>query len=143
LPERLMPFDPEHWLEAAAVCCIEIPEVDREALLRTALNRAYYAALLSFKHRIEAVQGPGAVPERRTHEAIYHAVGAAGYTFIDSYRTLRELRRKREAADYVLSGDPPIFREAHEAIQRSRWLIRTRIKALPDADFRRLDVRRT
>ena len=35
MPERLMPFDPEHWLEAAAVCCIEIPEVDREALLRT------------------------------------------------------------------------------------------------------------
>jgi hypothetical protein len=70
-----MPFDPERWLEAAGVCCIEIPEVDREALLRTALNRAYYAALLSFKYRVEAVQGAGAVPERRTHEAIYLAVG--------------------------------------------------------------------
>src|SRR5215218_6953358 len=81
-PRRLMPFDPERWLEAAAVCCIEIPEVDREALLRTALNRAYYAALLSFKHRIELVQGAGAVPERRTHEAIYHAVGAAGHAFM-------------------------------------------------------------
>ena len=138
-----MPFDPERWLEAAAVCCIEIPEVDREALLRTALNRAYYAALLSFKHRIEAVQGTGAVPERRTHEAIYLAVGTAGQTFMDAYRTLRELRRKREAADYVLSGEPPTFQDAHEAVQRSRWLIRSRIKALPDAEFRRLDVRRT
>jgi hypothetical protein len=138
-----MPFDPEHWLEAAAVCCIEIPEVDREALLRTALNRAYYAALLSFKSRIEAVQGRGAVPERRTHEAIYHAVGAAGYTFMDSYRVLRELRRRREAADYVLDRGSPAFREADDAVRQSRWLIRTRIKALPDAEFRRLDVRRT
>jgi hypothetical protein len=133
-----MPFDPERWLEAADVCCIEIPEVDREALLRTALNRAYYAALLSFKSRIEAVQGAGAVPEQRTHEAIYLAVGTAGYTFMDAYRTLRELRRKREAADYVLSGEPPTFHGAREAVRQSRWLIRTRIKTLPDAEFRRL-----
>ena len=138
-----MAFDPERWLEAATVCCIEIPAVDREALLRTALNRAYYAALLSFKARIEAVQGAGAVPERRTHEAIYHAVGAAGHTFMDSYRMLRELRRRREAADYVLDGAPHTFREADEAVRQSRWSIRTRIKALPDAEFRRLDVRRT
>jgi hypothetical protein len=138
-----MPFDPEHWLEAAAVCCIEIPEVDREALLRTALNRAYYAALLSFKFRIEAVQGAGAVPERRTHEAIYHAIGAAGQTFIDSYRTLRELRRRREAADYVLGGGSPSFHDAHDAVRQSRWLIRTRIKALPDAEFRRLVLSRS
>jgi hypothetical protein len=133
-----MAFDPERWLEAAAACCIDIPEVDREALLRTALNRAYYAALLSFKARIEAVQGAGAVPERRTHEAIYLAVGTAGHTFLDAYRTLRELRRVREAADYIPSGEPPIFRDADEAIRRSRWLIRARIKTLPDAEFRRL-----
>jgi len=133
-----MPFDPERWLEAAAVCCIEIPDVDREALLRTALNRAYYAALLSFKSRIETVQGVGAVPERRTHEAIYLAVGTAGHAFMDAYRTLRELRRKREAADYVLSGEPPTFRDAQEAVRQSRWLIRNRIKSLPDVEFRRL-----
>jgi hypothetical protein len=133
-----MPFDPERWLEAASVCCIEIPEVDREALLRTALNRAYYAALLSFKYRIEAVQGIGAVPERRTHESIYLAVSTAGHTFIPAYRTLRELRRRREAADYVLSGEPPTVRDANDAVRQSRWLIRTRIKALPDAEFRRL-----
>ena len=102
------------------------------------MNRAYYAALLSFKSRIEAVQGAAAVPERRTHESIYLAVGTAGYTFMDSYRTLRELRRMREAADYVLSGEAPTFRDAHEAVRQSRWLIRTRIKALPDAEFRRL-----
>jgi hypothetical protein len=133
-----MPFDPERWLDVASVCCIEIPEIDREALLRTALNRAYYAALLSFRSRIEAVQGPGSVPDRRTHEAIYQAVGAAGLAFIDSYRTLRELRRRREAADYVLDRGSPAFSEAQDAIRQSRWLIRTRIKALSDAEFRGL-----
>jgi hypothetical protein len=89
------------------------------------------------------VQGPGAVPERRTHEAIYHAIAAAGYTFTDSYRTLRELRRRREAADYVLDSGSPTFREADDAVRQSRWLIRTRIKALPDVEFRKLDVRRS
>jgi len=137
-----MPFDPERWLEAAAVCCIAIPEVDREALLRTAMNRAYYAALLSFKYRIEAAQGAGSVPERRTHEAIYHAVGGAGHTFMDSYRTLRELRRRREAADYVLGGGAPSFHDADDAVRKSRWLIQARIKALPDAEFRRLALPR-
>jgi|GEM_PF-5712772 len=133
-----MTFDPERWLEAAAVCCIDIPDIDREALLRTALNRAYYASLLSFKARIEAVQGAGTIPERRTHEAIYLAVGAAGHAFMDAYRALRELRRTREAADYILSGDPPTFRDADEAVRRSRWLIRARVKSLPDAEFRKL-----
>jgi hypothetical protein len=39
-------FNAEEWLEVAEVCCDRIVGVDQEALLRTALNRAYYAALL-------------------------------------------------------------------------------------------------
>jgi hypothetical protein len=46
-------FDAEEWLEVAEVCCDRIAGVNQEALLRTALNRAYYAALLSVKRRIE------------------------------------------------------------------------------------------
>lgn len=71
------------------------------------MNRAYYAALLSFKHRIEAVQGPGALASRRTHEAIYRAIGAGGQRFVDSYRTLRELRRRREEADDEMDARAP------------------------------------
>jgi hypothetical protein len=42
-----MSFNPERWLQVAEVCRINIPQVDSEALLRTASNRAYYAALMS------------------------------------------------------------------------------------------------
>jgi hypothetical protein len=57
-----MSFDPETWLQVAGICTSNIPGVSREALLRTAVNRAYYAALLALKDRIEVAQGPGSVP---------------------------------------------------------------------------------
>ena len=69
-----MGFDPEEWLAVAEICCSTIPLVSRQALLRTASNRAYYAALLSLKQRIESAQGSGAVPAWGTHEAIKQAV---------------------------------------------------------------------
>ena len=97
-----MSFDPEEWLRVAEVCCGTIPTVSREALLRTALNRAYYAALLSLRLRIDAAQGPGTVPEWRTHDAIRQAVRMGGWTFREISRRLNELRQLREQADYVL-----------------------------------------
>lgn len=120
-----------------------MPAVDREAVLRTVMNRAYYAALLSFKHRIEAVNGVGTLPSRRTHDAIFRAIGMGGATFAYSYRTLRELRLLREAADYELNTRPMRSSDARKAIDRSRWLIHAHAKGLPDADFRALHVSRT
>jgi hypothetical protein len=139
----MMTFDPERWLDVANACRKSMPNVDREALLRTVMNRAYYAALLSFKQRIESVNGPGTLPSRRTHDAIFRAIGAGGATFEDSYRTLRRLRRKRETADYKLNTRPTRSSDAREAVRLSRWLIRDGIKALPDAAFRALKVPRT
>ena len=138
-----MNFDPEEWLKVAEVCCGHIPDVDREALLRTALNRAYYAALMSLKARIEAVQGHDAIPGWRTHEAITQAVRTAGANFADIAELLKVLRLLRERADYVLSGEALDWQLVHRRVRDARWLIRNRIKALPEAEVRRLRVPRS
>jgi hypothetical protein len=134
-------FDPEEWLMVAEVCCSTIPQVSRQALLRTASNRAYYAALLSLKLRIEAAQGSGAVPEWQTHDAIKQAVRTGGEEFKDIPRWLGKLRTLREQADDVLATPEFTWNHVHEMVDRARWLIRNRIKALPEAEFRRLHVR--
>jgi hypothetical protein len=67
-------FDPEEWVEVGEMCCDRIPGISGEALLRTALNRAYYAVLMCVKQRIEQAHGKGAVPRFQTHAAILRAV---------------------------------------------------------------------
>ena len=131
-------FDPEDWLEVAEVCCDRIAGVDQEALLRTALNRAYYAALLCVKRRIERVHGLGAVPTFRTHAAILEALRSGGSRFSDVYEGLGRLQALRNAADYELRLKPLLWSRVHMQVGLSRELIRRRIKALPDAEFRRL-----
>ncbi|HEX8244548.1 MAG TPA: hypothetical protein VF541_13675 [Longimicrobium sp.] len=137
-----MTFDPEEWLKVAEICCSNIPQVSRQALLRTAANRAYYAALLSLKFRIDAAQGLGTVPEWRTHEAIKQAVRMGGPQFEDVAQWLGKLRSLREEADYVLTRPEFTWNEAHNLVDRARWLIRTRMKSMSDSEFRRLHVPR-
>src|SRR5688572_4334794 len=98
-----MSFDPERWLQVADVCCINIPQVDSEALLRTAANRAYYAALLSVRRRIEAAQGSGAIPSSGTHAAILQALRSRGGVFREIYEDLRTLQNYRNQADYEIA----------------------------------------
>ncbi|HEX8697040.1 MAG TPA: hypothetical protein VF746_31770 [Longimicrobium sp.] len=137
-----MSFDPERWLQVADVCCIKIPKVDTEALLRTAENRAYYAALLSVRKRIEEAQGPGTVPSSRTHEAIFQAVGTGGDQFEEIYRVLLLLRAARDRADYELNAPAPKYEAVVDHVRRCRWLIRNRINAMRDEEYRRLKVPR-
>jgi hypothetical protein len=137
-----MSFDPENWLRVADICCSSIPEVSTEALLRTALNRAYYAALMSLKQRIEAVQGEGTVPASGTHEALTQAVRVGGPAFEEIRLELGAFRHARESADYVLDSVELERVTVHDVVSRSRRLIRNRIKALPEAEFRRLRVSR-
>jgi hypothetical protein len=93
-------FDPEEWVEVAEVCCEHIPGIGAEALLRTALNRAYYAVLLCVKRRLEQVHGDGAVPQFQTHAAILDAVRSGGTGFIDIRDGLRSLQSLRENAEF-------------------------------------------
>jgi hypothetical protein len=136
----MITFDPEHWLAVAEACCEPIVGLDEEALLRTALNRAYYAALLSVKQRIEAAQGSKAVPRAGTHAAILGALRVGGPHFLRIHDGLQRLRRRREAADYELRSEPLVGTRVHAHVSRSRELIRRSIKALPDAEFRRLTL---
>ncbi|MFL5382538.1 MAG: hypothetical protein ACJ8GN_08520 [Longimicrobiaceae bacterium] len=136
-------FDAEEWLEVAEICCERIDGVDQEALLRTALNRAYYAALLCVKRRIERVHGRGSVSGFRTHAAILGAVQSGGSRFLEILKVLRSLRARREAADYEFRSEPLAWSMVHKQVGRSRALIRQRIKALPDAEFRRLVIPNT
>ena len=137
----MAPFDPETWLEVAEVCCDTIEGVDGEALLRTSLNRAYYAALLSVKRRIELVHGRNALPRFRTHAAIIEAMRSGGVRFMEIYKGLQSLRAMRETADYELRSEPLWWWLVHSQVRFSRTLIRTRIKALGDAEFRMLVLR--
>jgi hypothetical protein len=130
-------------VEVAEVCCDRIEGITAEALLRTALNRAYYAVLLCVKRRLEQVHGEGAVPQFQTHAAILDAVRSGGSEFIDIRDGLRSLQALREKADYELRSAPLMWNMVHTQVRFSRWLIRSRIKALPDAEFRGLDIRRT
>ena len=134
----MITFDPEQWLEVADACCEPITGLNEEALLRTALNRAYYAVLLLIKQRIEVAQGSGAVPRSRTHAALLSALRAGGPHFVRLHDGLQRLRAHREAADYELRSEPLVVGNVRSHVARSRWLIRSRIKALPDAEFRRL-----
>src|SRR3954451_19702573 len=95
-------FDPEEWVEVGELCCDRIPGISGEALLRTALNRAYYAVLLCVKRRIEQARGTGAVPRFQTHAAIRGAVDSGGSRFKDIRDGLRLLQALREQADYEL-----------------------------------------
>jgi len=131
-------FDPEEWVEVAEMCCERIAGISGEALLRTALNRAYYAALLCVKRRIERAHGQGAIPQFQTHAAILRALQSGGSTFTAVRNGLRSLQAFREQADYELNSVPLVWGVVHSQVRISRDLIRNRIKSLPDAEFRRL-----
>ena len=135
-----MSFDAELWLQVAEVCCIPIPDVDREALLRTAVNRVYYAALLCVKRRIERAQGSGAVPRSRTHESILQAVRTGGPPTRMLHAELERMRRLRSRADYELDGEVLRPEVVHKQVRAGRRLIRNAIKALSEPVFRRLVV---
>ena len=133
-------FDPEAWLEVAELCCHTARQAAAEAHLRSALNRAYYAALLVTKRRIEQALGTGAVPRARTHHAILRAVRSGGPRFEHIHRVLQRLREFREAADYELRTGPLAWNTVYSQVQESRNLIRRHLKAIPDAEYRKLTL---
>src|SRR6185436_8786642 len=101
------------------------------------------AALLCVKRRIEQAQGEGSIPQFQTHAAILAALRTGGRTFVRIRKDLRSLQAFRESADYELRSAPLIWGVVHSQVRMSRELIRTRIKALPEAEFRRLVISKT
>lgn len=137
-----MPFDPAAWLVVADICCSEIPTVDRQALLRTALGRAYYAPFLVLRLRVERAQGAGAVPRQSPHEALLQAMRTAGDDFKPILLLMKRLRELRNDADYDPEAGPFDRAEVMMVVSRSRFLIRNLLPRMTDAEFRRLRVPR-
>ena len=133
-------FDPEQWLRVAEHCCRAASGAEREAYLRTALNRAYYATLLTAKRRIERALGKGVIPRVRTHTTILEAIRSGGPQLQHIHQFLQQLKRLRERADYELNRLPVGRQRVYAKIWGSRAVIRTQIEALPDAEFRRLRI---
>jgi hypothetical protein len=72
-----------------------------------------------------------------------HAGGVdGGRAFRQISSELRDLRKAREKADYVLTTESLGRDAVHDLVDRSRRLIRKHIKALPEAEVRRLRVPR-
>src|SRR6185295_12563620 len=115
-----MTFDAEEWVEVAELCCGRIEGISGEALLRTVLNRAYYAALLCVKRRIEQTHGEGSIPQFQTHAAILAALRTGGRTFVRIRKDLRSLQAFRESADYELRSAPLIWGVVHSQVRMSR-----------------------
>ena len=82
------------------------------------------------------------MPSSGTHEALTQAVRSGGDSFKDVRLALFDLRKAREKADYVLSSQELSAADVRKLIVIARWLIRNRLKALPEAEFRRLRVPR-
>ena len=133
-------FDPESWLDVAELCCEPEPGTARQAHLRTALNRAYYAALLTTKGRIEQAFGGRVLPRAGTHHAILRAVNSGGPTFERIHFVLKRLKWLRERADYELATRPLKRRMVRSQLELTRTLIQRHIKALPDAEYRKLTL---
>jgi hypothetical protein len=70
------------------------------------------------------------------------AVETAGASFKDVDLRLTWLRHARERADYVLASEDLERGYVSKLVDQARRLIRNRIKALPEAEFRRLRVPR-
>lgn len=77
---------------------------------------------------------------RPAHEALFQAVRIGDAAFEDIYRGLQRLQKARSRADYELETEPLVRNLVVEEIDRSRTLIRNRINAMRDDEYRRLHV---
>jgi len=108
--------------------------------LRTALNRAYYAVLLTIKRRLEGALGPRSVRKAGTHAALLEALRSGGPPFNHIHGRLQRLRHSRELADYELTSCAPPRHLVYSRLRLSKSLIRKHIAKLPDAAFRTLKL---
>lgn len=139
-------FDPEFWLSVAEeAATVTDPEVG-EAWFRTAVNRSYYAALMTVAARVLEEQGAEALPadSADTHRRVKQGLRRAGkngapilYSLYDELRGLEDLR---DSADYrLLTACQKDL--AVEATRRGRSLV-DRINALAARYFENLPVHR-
>lgn len=93
-----MTFDPERFLELSKEL-IDDPNYDGEGVSRTVVGRAYYAAFLIVKRRLE--ESGKRFPKKKSHQRVINALKRRDHALGDK---LFQLLRLREDADYVMGG---------------------------------------
>lgn len=126
-----MSFDPAAFAKVAAE--LTNPKArPGEAHVRTACGRAYYAAFLTARERLEAI-GHNLPSDGRVHgEVIWILTGAKDATVLGLGQALQNLKGIRRDADYVLQGpyrSKATFEQAFGALSSltaENWLDRFR-----------------
>lgn len=119
-----MNFDAEDYLRIAHKLSGKQPDKEPgvDALLRSAISRAYYEALLTAVKYIK-VMTPGInIPQYDTHSYVQDKLKEAGGRLLTIAENLRTMRKKRNDADYdqPLNNLPrdtqAVFLQSHQVI---------------------------
>lgn len=103
-----MAFDPQHFLDLATKLTNDTNYSD-EARYRTAISRAYYAAYLVGRKKLEST-GYTFSKEENTHETVVVFIRKKNPVIGDM---LSQLRKKRNHADYELNMQFNLFTLNH------------------------------
>ena len=110
-----MPLDPELFLVQAQRLA---RTAENEADYRSAISRAYYACHLVARDALFGVDARGG--RRPSHSAVINSVDRAPGQRQDA-RMLRELKRMREAADYVTDSSHPDVQDVFANSRVADW----------------------
>ena len=114
--------------------------LDKEARIRTAIGRAYYALFLSIRTEIRTLEGKAihGRDDRIDHGALKNLLYLANNSDLNNLaRTLDELYEARRQADYVLEPTGRWEKYYESPRNAKRLLIRAEaeIRRLPNIDF--------
>ena len=104
---------------------------DRQAVVRTVLNRAYYSPFIELLQRIGSVCGASAIPPARTHRWVRRGLSAGNKHLKKVRNGFDGLERGRVAADYH-PNEVIDENRAAEAITRARKLMYLIRHDIPD-----------
>ncbi len=107
-------FEPRGYLAIARALAANPTPGAEEAARRAAISRAYYAAVLTVKHRVQRIHGKDVTPGEGFHSAVNRALRRTGSPFMKRIaEDLRELEDHRGVADYDLDPDPAELSDAN------------------------------
>ena len=112
---------------------------DPEPLLRSALNRTYYAAFISLVNRIKAECGPGSLPVEHVHREVKDRLERQRLYGLQLLRDkLRTLEAGRDWADYETDAAAPPAKFVDEAIGKAERAVHYIKRQLTPVVIRRL-----
>lgn len=134
-----MSFDPKLFAKVGHSITKQ-GKLDKEARIRTAIGRAYYALFLSIRTEIRTLEGKAihGRGDQIDHGALKNFLYLAKNTDLNNLaRTLDELYEARRQADYVLepTGRWERYYESPRNAKRLLKRAEAEIRRLPNIDF--------